>query len=130
MNHKLVWVLCGLMLLFFMGLVGCVAKAPVPVKTWQKVTEFTGDSSEESESFKIDAGVTQWRVDYSTKLGDTSDLNFSANVIDKNNSYAGLIADVSGANSNTTYIKGAKAGTYTIEIITNQSYSIDVEELK
>lgn len=45
-----------------------------------------------------------------TRLGVTSDLNFSANVIDNNNSYAGLIANVSRANSNTTYIKGAKTG--------------------
>lgn len=130
MNHKLVWVLCGLMFLFSMGLVGCGAKGSVPVKTWQKVTEFSGESSEESEPFIIDAGVTQWRVFYSTRLGATSDLNFSANVIDNNNAYAGLIANVSGAKTNTTYIKGAKAGTYTIEIITNQSYVFKVEELK
>ena len=68
MKKKLSIVLTVLLLL---TLTGCGAKkaavtTPTADPTWQTVQTFTGSNITRTAPFTIDAGVTQWRITWST----------------------------------------------------------------
>ncbi|GEM_PF-6708311 len=101
---------------------------PTADPTWQTVQTFTGSNITRTAPFTIDAGVTQWRITWSTTPGSMGDMNFIADLDDTSGNMVDSIANCVGAGNSV--INETAPGDYTLDINTSQQYTITIEELK
>lgn len=99
-------------------------KATKAEQEWQEVITFEGSSIKDTETFKISSG--EWRINWSTKPGDMGDMNFQIYVYKANGDLESVAANIIGAGSDTSYMRGS--GEYYFTINTSQPYTIVVEE--
>lgn len=99
---------------------------PQAEKTWQKVTQFSGNSMTSTQRFTINSN--EWRIKWDTSPGKNGNDNFvlQLRTADGFSVYPSLIANIIGAGSSESYIY--QAGTFYFEIDTSQNYTIGIEE--
>lgn len=102
------------------------AAQPEPPKeaTWQEVITFEGSSIKDTETFTVSA--KEWRINWSTQPGQYGDMNFQIMIYDENGALEGLAANIIGAGSDVSYMRGA--GDYYLTINTGQPYKIVIEQ--
>jgi len=99
-------------------------------KEWKEIAKFEGNSIKTTEKFIIDSD--EWRIKWSTTPGEYGDMNFQIYVYNSdgslNTSSGGIVANIIGKGSDTSYIH--ESGEYYLTINTAQNYTITIEELK
>lgn len=95
------------------------------LKTWQKVTEFKGNSIKNTQKFTVG---NDWKIVWSTTPGQYGNMNFVIAVNDENGSPVSIAANIIGKGSDESYM--TTAGTFSLGINTAQNYDIIIEENK
>ena len=90
---------------------------PVVIASWE------GESTKNTETFTVPSD--EWKISWDTQSGQYGDMNFQIYVYDKNGAMKGVAANVIGANTDSTIMRGA--GDYYLMINTAQPYKITVE---
>jgi len=96
-----------------------VKAEPVVIASW------TGESTKNTETFTVPSD--EWKITWDTKAGEYGDMNFQIYVYDANGVMKGVAANVIGANTESTIMRGA--GDYYLMINTAQPYQITIETL-
>ncbi len=79
-----------------------------------------------TETFRITS--KQWRISWETRPGDLGDFNFQIMTYRDDGELVGLAANVIGADTDSTIMRGA--GDYYLSINTAQPYTIKVEQFQ
>jgi len=95
------------------------------LKTWQKVTEFKGNSIKNTQKFTVG---NDWKIVWSTTPTSIGNMNFVIAVNDENGSPVSIAANIIGKGSDESYM--TTAGTFSLGINTAQNYDIIIEEKK
>lgn len=103
-------------------------KVTEKTKTWQRVTEFRGNSIKTTKKFTIDSD--EWKIKWSTAPGEYGDMNFQIYLYDTNGNLAGsgVLANIIGRGNDESYIY--ESGEYYLMINTAQNYNITIEQNK
>ena len=99
---------------------------PAKEKTWVDVTKFEGNGIKNTEKFAIDSD--EWRIVWSTQVGDAGKQNFQIYVNDKDGELVDLVANIIGQGNDISYMN--KSGEYSLKIVSGQPYTITIQEKK
>lgn len=97
---------------------------PAPAATWKEVTFFEGEEIKDTEIFYITSN--EWKIKWSTEPGIYGNTNFAITVYDSKGSYVGNVANLIGAGSDESLMRGS--GDYYLNINTGQPYTIVIYE--
>ena len=101
-------------------------RTPLPTSTpgaWSQVARWEGKSSKNTETFHISS--YEWRISWDTWPGEHGEGNFAVFARDAGGGLVGVVANVIGADTDSTIMRGA--GDYYLGISTGQPYVIVVE---
>ncbi len=93
--------------------------SPVVIASW------SGSSTKNTETFHVPSN--EWKISWDTKPGKYGDMNFIVTVYNSDGSLKGVAANVIGASSEYSIMRGS--GDYYLAINTAQPYKIIVESL-
>jgi len=93
-------------------------------KSWQQVTEFTGDSTKTTQPFTIESG--EWRITWTATPGTYGDGNFVIYLYSADGNMVSVAANVIGEGGDTSYVY--TSGTYYLSIIAVENYDIVIEQ--